>query len=177
MAALKAAIDPGVRLFDLGERLVARQYVAPEAGTSNRTDIEQGQAKLVPIYNIFASSIMAARSPIVAAQLPIATWRIGAEDASTWGISAGDYLAIDIEQQQMTLPVQVVDYLAEGCIGYPVGQVSIIHPSVPASVSKVKAPVADVKINGDMADDIASGVASDMAATADDVSSSSTQEV
>jgi len=161
--------DPGVRLFDLGERLVERQYVAPEAAASNRTNIEQGQAKLVPIYNIFASSIMAARSPIVAEQLPIATWRIGAEDASAWGISAGDYLAIDIEQQQMTLPVQVVDYLAEGCIGYPVGQVSIIHPSMLASVRKVEAPAVGVKINGDMADDVA--------ATADDVSSSSTQEV
>ncbi|WP_299330682.1 NADH-quinone oxidoreductase subunit NuoG [uncultured Psychrobacter sp.] len=165
--------DPGVRLFDQAERLVARQYVAPEAGTSKRTDMEQGQAKLVPIYNIFASSIMAARSPIVAAQLPIATWHIGAEDASAWGIGTGDYLAIDIEQQQMTLPVQVVDYLAEGCIGYPVGQVNIIHPSMPASVRKVEAPAADVKINGDMADD----VANEMTATADNVSISSTQEV
>ncbi|HAM60967.1 MAG TPA: hypothetical protein DCP60_03905, partial [Psychrobacter sp.] len=92
---------------------------------------------------------------------------------SAWGIGTGDSLAIDIDQQQMTLPVQVVDYLAEGCIGYPVGQVNIIHPSMPASVRKVEAPAADVKINGDMADD----VANDITATADNISISSTQEV
>ena len=54
---------------------------------------------------------------------------------------AGDYLAIEIDKQQITLPVELVGYLAEGCIGYPVGQVSIIHPSMPASVRKVDAPI------------------------------------
>ncbi|MGB5877138.1 MAG: NADH-quinone oxidoreductase subunit NuoG [Psychrobacter nivimaris] len=133
--------DPGVRLFDQLERLATRQYVAPEAMSSNTTDLQQGQAKLVPIHNIYASSMMASRSPIVAEQLPVAAWRIGIDDAKDWNIVAGDYLAIEIDKQQITLPVQLVGYLAEGCIGYPVGQVSIIHPSMPASVRKVDAPV------------------------------------
>ena len=142
--------DPGIRLFDQLERLTLRQYVAPETLSTATTDIEKGQAKLVPIYNIYASSIMASRSPIVAAQLPVATWRVGIDDAKDWGVSEGDYLAIEIDNQQITLPVQVVYYLAEGCIGYPVGQVSIIHPSMPASVRKVDAPVS---MTGAMADD------------------------
>ena len=133
--------DPGVRLFDHLERLALRQYVAPEETSVNTTDMQQGQAKLVPIYNIYASSMMASRSPVVAEQLPIATWRIGIDDAKDWDIASGDYLAIEIDKQQITLPVQLVPYLAEGCIGYPVGQVSIIHPSMPASVRKVDAPV------------------------------------
>ncbi len=133
--------DPGVRLFDQLERLATRQYVAPEAMSSNTTDLQHGQAKLVPIHNIYASSMMASRSPIVAEQLPVAAWRIGIDDAKDWNIAAGDYLAIEIDKQQITLPVQLVGYLAEGCIGYPVGQVSIIHPSMPASVRKVDAPV------------------------------------
>ncbi|MBO1516700.1 NADH-quinone oxidoreductase subunit NuoG [Psychrobacter halodurans] len=141
--------DPGVRLFDMLERLPTRQYVAPDALSATTTDIQQGQAKLVPIYNIYASSMMASRSPIVAEQLPVAAWRIGMDDAKDWNIAAGDYLAIEIDKQQITLPVQVVGYLAEGCIGYPVGQVSIIHPSMPASVRKVDAPVT---MRGDMAD-------------------------
>jgi len=49
------------------------------------------------------------------------------------------------------LPVQLVGYLAQGCIGYPVGQVSIIHPSMPASVRKVDAPVT---MMGSMANDM-----------------------
>jgi len=142
--------DPGVRLFDQLARLETRQYVAPEAMSATRTDMQQGQAKLVPIYNIYASSMMASRSPIVAEQLPVAAWRIGMDDAKDWNIAAGDYLAIEIDKQQITLPVQIVGYLAEGCIGYPVGQVSIIHPSMPASVRKVDAPVT---MMGSMADD------------------------
>lgn len=143
--------DPGVRLFDQLERLATRQYVAPEAMSSNTTDLQHGQAKLVPIYNIYASSMMASRSPIVAEQLPVAAWRIGMDDAKDWNITAGDYLAIEIDKQQITLPVQIVGYLAEGCIGYPVGQVSIIHPSMPASVRKVDAPVT---MMGSMANDM-----------------------
>ncbi|BFM02193.1 hypothetical protein Psyaliredsea_08400 [Psychrobacter alimentarius] len=142
--------DPGVRLFDQLERLATRQYVAPEATASTMTDMHQGQAKLVPIYNIYTSSMMVSRSPIVAEQLPVAAWRIGIDDAKNWNIGAGDHLAIEIDKQQITLPVQLVGYLAEGCIGYPVGQVSIVHPSLPASVRKVDAPVT---MMGDMADD------------------------
>jgi len=143
--------DPGVRLFDQLERLATRQYVAPEAMSANTTDLQQGQAKLVPIHNIYASSMMASRSPIVAEQLPVTAWRIGIDDAKDWNIAAGDYLAIEIDKQQITLPVQLVGYLAEGCIGYPVGQVSIIHPSMPASVRKVDAPVT---LMGSMANDL-----------------------
>ena len=164
--------DPGIRLFDQLERLTLRQYVAPETLSTATTDIEKGQAKLVPIYNIYASSIMASRSPIVAAQLPVATWRVGIDDAKDWGVSEGDYLAIEIDNQQITLPVQVVYYLAEGCIGYPVGQVSIIHPSMPASVRKVDAAVS---MTGVMADDsVLEGEATSNRATA---APTNTQEI
>jgi NADH-quinone oxidoreductase subunit G len=142
--------DPGVRLFDQLERLATRQYVAPEVTSVATTDMQQGQAKLVPIYNLYASSMMASRSPVVAEQLPLATWRVGIDDAKDWGLAAGDYLAIEIDKQQITLPVELVGYLAEGCIGYPVGQVDIIHPSMPASVRKVDAPVT---MMGSMATD------------------------
>ncbi|WP_313206165.1 NADH-quinone oxidoreductase subunit NuoG [Psychrobacter faecalis] len=142
--------DPGVRLFDRLERLATRQYVAPEATSATTTDMQQGQAKLVPVYNLYASSMMASRSAVVAEQLLLATWRVGIDDAKAWGLAAGDYLAIEIDKQQITLPVELVDYLAEGCIGYPVGQVSIIHPSMPASVRKVDAPVT---MMGSMATD------------------------
>ena len=144
--------DPGVRLFDQLERLATRQYVAPEVTSVTTTDMQQGQAKLIPIYNLYASSMMASRSPVVAEQLPLATWRVGIDDAKDWNIADGDYLAIEIDKQQITLPVQLVGYLAEGCIGYPVGQVDIIHPSMPASVRKVDAPVT---MMGSMATDSA----------------------
>ncbi len=149
--------DPGIRLFDQLERLATRQYVAPEVSATSITNIEQGQAKLVPIYNIYASSMMASRSPIVAEQLPVATWRIGADDASNWNMTTGDHLEVTIDNQQIVLPIQVVPYLAEGCIGYPVGQVAIIHPSMPASVCRVvaSAPVDIIDETTDVIDSAA----------------------
>ena len=166
--------DPGVRLFDRLERLATRQYVAPEATSATTTDMQQGQAKLVPIYNLYASSMMASRSAVVAEQLPLATWRVGIDDAKAWGLAAGDYLAIEIDKQQITLPVELVDYLAEGCIGYPVGQVSIIHPSMPASVRKVDAPVT---MMGSMAIDNAVTGTNNNRATPVNSAATTTQEV
>ncbi len=166
--------DPGVRLFDRLERLATRQYVAPEATSATTTDMQQGQAKLVPIYNLYASSMMASRSTVVAEQLPLATWRVGIDDAKAWGLAAGDYLAIEIDKQQITLPVEFVDYLAEGCIGYPVGQVSIIHPSMPASVRKVDAPVT---MMGSMATDNAVAANNNNRATPVNSAPTTTQEV
>ena len=166
--------DPGVRLFDRLERLATRQYVAPEATSATTTDMQQGQAKLVPIYNLYASSMMASRSAVVAEQLPLATWRVGIDDAKEWGLAAGDYLAIEIDKQQITLPVELVDYLAEGCIGYPVGQVSIIHPSMPASVRKVDAPVT---MMGSMATDNAVTPNNNNRATPVNSAPTTTQEV
>ncbi|MGP5296064.1 NADH-quinone oxidoreductase subunit NuoG [Psychrobacter faecalis] len=166
--------DPGVRLFDRLERLATRQYVAPEATSATTTDMQQGQAKLVPVYNLYASSMMASRSTVVAEQLPLATWRVGIDDAKAWGLAAGDYLAIEIDKQQITLPVEFVDYLAEGCIGYPVGQVSIIHPSMPASVRKVDAPVT---MMGSMATDNAVAANNNNRATPVNSAPITTQEV
>ncbi len=166
--------DPGVRLFDRLERLATRQYVAPEATSATTTDMQQGQAKLVPVYNLYASSMMASRSHVVAEQLPLATWRVGIDDAKAWGLAAGDYLAIEIDKQQITLPVELVGYLAEGCIGYPVGQVSIIHPSMPASVRKVDAPVT---MMGSMAIDNAVAANNNNRATPINSAPTTTQEV
>jgi len=166
--------DPGVRLFDQLERLATRQYVAPEVTSVTTTDMQQGQAKLVPIYNLYASSMMASRSPVVAEQLPLATWRVGIDDAKDWGLAAGDYLAIEIDKQQITLPVELVGYLAEGCIGYPVGQVDIIHPSMPASVRKVDAPVT---MMGSMATDSALTANTNNRATQVNSAPTTTQEV
>ena len=47
---------------------------------------------------------------------------MAAEDAQQWQLQQGDLLTVTVNEVTTTLPVQVVDYLAEGCIGYPVGQ-------------------------------------------------------
>lgn len=129
--------DPGIRLFDSMTRLPKRSYVMPTFASSSATDLQKGHARLVPVYNLFASSLMASRSPVVASQLIEAVWSVGEDDAKKWSLKSGDYLQMSIDGQQINLPVKVVSYLAEGCIGYPVGQVPIIHRNLPASIRQL----------------------------------------
>lgn len=137
--------DPGVRLFDLvseEDKHAKREYVRPELTQPVKTSIFQGQAKLVPVHNMYGSSPMAHRSPVVAAQIQPPVFYICQEDAEYWQVSDNDWLAITVEGQRVELPVKVVAYLAEGCIGYPVGQVPILHGHLPASVVKIDPPKA-----------------------------------
>ncbi|PNK60038.1 NADH-quinone oxidoreductase subunit NuoG [Psychrobacter sp. FDAARGOS_221] len=135
--------DPGVRLFDLVDtdsKHPKRDYVRPQMAQPVKTSIFQGQAKLVPVHNLYGSSAMAHRSPVVASQMKPASFYIGADDAQHWQVSSNDWLAVTVDGHRVELPVQVVPYLAEGCIGYPVGQAPILHGHLPASVIKIDPP-------------------------------------
>ena len=147
--------DAGVRLFDSLPRLAPRQYVAPEHRHTPSTDMANHQAKLVPLYNLYASSPMASRSPLVATQMIAPMWYIAQDDAQAWGVVAGDYLMIAVDGTDVTLPVSIVPYLAEGCIGYLSGQVPILNSQLPASVQKVAAPVTTTGLMHDDAERLA----------------------
>ena len=118
--------DPGVRLFDRINRLPKREYVAP-----NFDDAKSNET-LVPIYNIFASDSLTRRSEVVASQLVEPVFSVSADDAQTWQLQVGDSLTVKAGEISVTLPVKLVDYLAEGCVGYPVGQV----PALTAQLSQ-----------------------------------------
>lgn len=91
--------------------------------------------QLIPVHNLFASGSMASRSPVVQSQMVTPAWYMAVEDAQMWGVEAGDELIIEIDDEVIQLPVKFVSYLAEGCIGYPVGQVPILTTNTPISVS------------------------------------------
>ncbi|ELA08778.1 NADH dehydrogenase subunit G [Moraxella macacae 0408225] len=134
--------DPGVRLFDRISRLPKREYVAPNfdeviPATQNAT------TQLVPIYNIFASDNLASRSEVVASQLIEPVFSVCRDDAKIWQLQAGDILTVKANHVVQTLPVKLVDYLAEGCIGYPVGQV----PELTAELAKDDVTVSFAKVN------------------------------
>lgn len=130
--------EAGIRLFDRLNRLPKRTYVMPDFGKSPTTQMDKdgkGMACLVPIYNLFASNPMVARSPVVASQLIEAVWTIAEDDAKAWGIHASDWIEMVVEGETMALPVKLVPYLAEGYIGYPVGQVPIVHANLPVRMN------------------------------------------
>lgn len=113
--------DPGVRIFDALTPLPKREYIAPAAAS------QQGSTQLVPVYNIFASDELTARSDVVASQLLPAAFSVSTDDADKWQLQSGDMLTVTVKGVATTLPVQLVDYLAESCVGYPVGQAGALE--------------------------------------------------
>lgn len=131
--------DPGVRLFDQITRLPSRQYVAQS---------QQQTLPLVPVYNLFASSAYASRSPVVQSQLIEPVFTVSKQDAQNWQLQAGDSLALTVNQQTVTLPVNIVDYLAEGCVGYPVGQVVELTTELANTQSAITVSMTKVVTEG-----------------------------
>ena len=135
--------DPGIRLFDALEaeqRLPKKEYTAPSQTFMPKSSLFEGRAKLIPIYDMFAKSPMGRRSPVVESQLPEPAFYVSVDDAERWQLSGKDWLAISIDGLRIELPVKLVEHLAEGCIGYPVGQVPIIHPNMPTAMTKIDPP-------------------------------------
>ncbi|UXZ04577.1 NADH-quinone oxidoreductase subunit NuoG [Moraxella nasicaprae] len=129
--------DVGVRLFDRLPRLDEVYQSSRTTITDTQpTSVFNGIAKLIPINHLFGSSVMASRSPVVASQLKPAMWYINQQDADTWQVLSGDLLAIGSVAGEIILPVCIVDYLPDGCIGYPAGQVPL-SPHLPTTVKRV----------------------------------------
>lgn len=127
--------DPGVRLFDMATRLPQRSYVLSNHKppiANIQTVNGQYNVQLVPMYNIFASGELESRSPIIAGQLIAPAFSLSEADAHLLGVKQGDLLAVTLANQVLSLPVQLVDYLPENCIGYPVGQSHAITQAVQA---------------------------------------------
>lgn len=127
--------DVGVRVLDTLPKL-HHVYEFMALGKVADSSLVDGRAKLVPVFALFSSSALIASSPVVGAQIAPAVWTIGEEDAAAWGVQAGELLQISQNDNVFVLPIQTVPYIADGCIGYPFGQVSLL-PYLPASVKKV----------------------------------------
>lgn len=85
--------DVGIRLFDDLPK-VETVFDKAELDSMISTSIFDGRAVVVPVHNLFASSRMASRSPVVASQIKPATWTISDDDAKRWIIKAGDKLTL-----------------------------------------------------------------------------------
>ena len=122
--------DSGIRLFDHLPKRPTRRYVAPHIHQS-----QAGQFRLAPMYHIFSSAELASQAPAMQSHLLSSVLWIGRHDADQLAVQNGQTLKIQIADCAVTLPVQVVDYMAEGVIGYPVG----VAPQI---------PMGDVQVEG-----------------------------
>lgn len=70
-------------------------------------------------------------------QLINPVFTVSRDDAATWQLGETDALTVSVNGESITLPVQIVDYVAEGCVGYPVGQV----PSLSAALEQANTQI------------------------------------
>ncbi len=122
--------DSGIRLFDRLAKLPARTYVAPATVVANPDSF-----RLVPMHHIFASGEFLAKTPAMESRIPTAAFAVGEQDATRLNVQDGQKITVQSGETTISLPVQVIDYLPTGYIGYPVGQAPTVSLAEPVSVA------------------------------------------
>ncbi|MEN8290901.1 NADH-quinone oxidoreductase subunit NuoG [Acinetobacter radioresistens] len=122
--------DSGVRLFDRLAKRPARSYVAPVAVLANAESF-----RLVPMHHIFASGEFTVKTPAMETRIPEAMFAVGEQDASRLNVQDGQRITVKTGDTTISLPVQVIEYLPTGYIGYPVGLAPTVSLAEPVSVA------------------------------------------
>ncbi|RKG38178.1 NADH-quinone oxidoreductase subunit NuoG [Acinetobacter rongchengensis] len=122
--------DAGVRLFDRLAKRPVRSYVAPTAIVANPDSF-----RLVPMHHIFASGEFTVKTPAMESRIPAPVFAVGEQDAKRLNVQDGQQLTINAGETVIRLPVQVIEYLPSGYIGYPVGQAPTVSLAEPVSVA------------------------------------------
>jgi NADH-quinone oxidoreductase subunit G len=104
--------DPGVRLFDARS---GGAYFTPELAATGEG------LRVLPIYHIFGSEELSARSSAVAERMPANQAALNARELARLGLQAGQSLRLSWNGSALNLPVQLNDSLPDGGIGLSPG--------------------------------------------------------
>ncbi|CAG67642.1 MULTISPECIES: NADH-quinone oxidoreductase subunit NuoG [Acinetobacter] len=122
--------DSGIRLFDRLPKRPARSYVAPSAVLVNPESF-----RLVPMHHIFGSGEFTIKTPAMQSRIPEAAFAVGEQDAERLNLKDGESIQVQAGDTTVRLPVQVIEYLPAGYIGYPIGLAPTISMAEPVSVA------------------------------------------
>ena len=122
--------DSGIRLFDRLAKRPVRSYVAPNAVVTNPDAF-----RLVPMHHIFASGEFTVKTPAMQSRIPEAMFAVGEQDAARMNLQDGQRITVKAGDSIVNLPIQVIEYLPTGYIGYPVGLAPTISLAEPVAVS------------------------------------------
>ncbi len=122
--------DSGVRLFDRLAKRPARSYVAPVPVVANPESF-----RLVPMHHIFGSGEFTIKTPAMETRIPEAVFAVGEQDATRLNLQEGQRITVKAGETTVSLPVQVIEYLPTGYIGYPVGLAPMVSLAEPVSVA------------------------------------------
>ncbi|MEG2267240.1 MAG: NADH-quinone oxidoreductase subunit G, partial [Acinetobacter sp.] len=122
--------DSGVRLFDRLAKRAARTFVAPTPVVAHAESF-----RLVPMHHIFASGEFTVKTPAMESRIPNAMFTVGEQDAARLNVQDGQKITVQAGEATISLPVQVIEYLPAGYIGYPIGLAPTVSLAEPVSVA------------------------------------------
>ena len=122
--------DSGVRLFDRLQKRPARTFVAPTPVVAHPESF-----RLVPMHHIFGSGEFTVKTPAMESRIPEAVFAVGEQDAARLNVQDGQKITVKSGEANISLPVQVIEYLPTGYIGYPIGLAPTVSLAEPVSVA------------------------------------------
>ena len=122
--------DSGVRLFDRLQKRPARTFVAPTPVVTHPESF-----RLVPMHHIFGSGEFIVKTPAMESRIPEAVFAVGEQDAARLNVQDGQKITVKSGEANISLPVQVIEYLPTGYIGYPIGLAPTVSLAEPVSVA------------------------------------------
>lgn len=128
--------DAGVRLFEPAAAAYQPQTVP--AAFAGRSDA----LRAVPLYHLYGSEELSARSEVVATQVPATYIALGSADAARLGISDGSAVRITVSGVARTLTARVHPALAAGLVGVPAGLAGVPGVSGELWLNVARAEVA-----------------------------------
>ncbi|MBU3845504.1 MAG: NADH-quinone oxidoreductase subunit NuoG [Candidatus Acinetobacter avistercoris] len=122
--------DSGIRLFDRLAKRPVRTFVAPQPVIVNAESF-----RLVPMHHIFGSGEFTVKTPAMETRIPEAVFAVGEQDAARLNVQDGQKITVKAGDTSIVLPVQVIEYLPTGYIGYPIGLAPTVSLAEPVSVA------------------------------------------
>jgi NADH-quinone oxidoreductase subunit G len=87
------------------------------------------------MHHIFASGEFTVKTPAMQSRIPEAMFAVGEQDAARMNLQDGQRITVKAGDSTVNLPIQVIEYLPTGYIGYPVGLAPTISLAEPVAVS------------------------------------------
>lgn len=135
---------PGVRLFNYSDG-----GQLPSLQTAHASDqISSTQISILPLYRIFGSDELTARSPAIAELTPRTSIQLNHEDGERLGLSQGDWVCMTLGQEESELMVERNSSMPSGSAGLICGVpgASWLAPNSHATLRKIEAKLIVEKV-------------------------------
>lgn len=110
----------------------------PERKMAHSAPGNTAERELLPLYRVFGSEELSARSPAIAELIAPATIQFAVDDAAQLGIASGDKVLVTLAASNQTWVAEINNSIPRGCAAYVVGlpNTAWIAPASTVTVSR-----------------------------------------